>query len=173
MSISYDLNQRLCSLGTRPDMDPSQHSLRIEGCISGCLGRLRCFCRSIYEPYAPPAKPGFTPVQKAVLPSSQFLQRPSATLKGRTILSPSLRSVTPAPNSMTVPIFSCLVAKVSKDFSELSMVRTVDSYPKTNPDSAAVRPWYLVDGWKGQHVSRTSPKLLHTCVGPSRKCRTW
>lgn len=37
-------------------------------------------------------KPGFTTVQNAVRPSSQLMQRPQATLKGMTTLSPRLRS---------------------------------------------------------------------------------
>ena len=45
-------------------------------------------------------------MQKAVLPSSQFRQRPSATLNGMTTLSPFLSRVTPLPTSSTIPMFS-------------------------------------------------------------------
>ena len=55
----------------------------------------------------------------AVLPSSQFIQRPQATLNGITTLSPFFKSPTPSPVSSTIPKFSC---------------------PKIKPCSAAVRP---------------------------------
>lgn len=69
---------------------------------------------------------GLTPVQKAVLPSSQLRHRPSATLNGITTRSPFLSNTTPAPASIMTPIFS---------------------WPKINPvpPSAAVRPSYLAD----------------------------
>ena len=67
---------------------------------------------------------GLTPVQNAVFPSSQFLQRPSATLKGITTRSPFLSKTTPAPASVITPMFS---------------------WPKIRPvpPSAAVLPSYL------------------------------
>jgi len=49
---------------------------------------------------------GLTPVQKAVRPSSQLRQRPSATLKGITTRSPFLSRETPDPVSRTMPMFS-------------------------------------------------------------------
>jgi hypothetical protein len=45
-------------------------------------------------------------VQKAVRPSSQLRQRPSATLNGITTLSPFFRRDTPDPVSRTMPMFS-------------------------------------------------------------------
>ena len=64
----------------------------------------------------PPANPGLTPVQKAVLPSSQFWQRPSATLKGITTRSPFFSSETPLPSSSTMPMFSCPIVRIRELF---------------------------------------------------------
>lgn len=75
-------------------------------------------------PYAPPANPGLTPVQKAVFPSSQLRHRPSATLKGITTRSPFFSKVTPAPTSSTTPMFSWPFKQgvlVSKDSSPSSL----------------------------------------------------
>ena len=61
-------------------------------------------------------------VQKPVKPLWQFLQKPHATLKGMTTLSPAFSVFTAEPTSSTIPMFS---------------------WPKIMPGSAAVLPSYM------------------------------
>lgn len=92
------------------------------------------------------------PVQKAVLPSSQFLHRPSATLKGRTIRSPFSSSVTPAPTSMMTPMF----CKSRQERTTACWASIPTSCPKTRPvpPCAAVLPWYMCLGESVRNAAR-------------------
>lgn len=126
------------------------------------------------EPYAPPAKPGFTPVQNAVFPSSQFRQRPSATLNGMTTRSPFFSRVTPSPSSSTRPRFSCPYLVHSCQCQQIYILEL--DVPKVIPGSAAVLPSYML-GTCEQHCWMNSllpyPQFHSLQIRTTDGCLSW